>query len=223
MRMKIVFVEGNIGCGKTSLLKQIQAKFGACVQVVEEPVDLWEESGLLSNVYGGEVSRTTFQFVALCTKTMALLRGVRAASDAGAASQRIVVAERSPFSDLHVFAEATIESEIDRAAYRVAHREMMSLLDDHTCSFLFLEHASPELLVERIRKRCRGGEHHIDRAFLEDLEARHADLKNTLAASGYALQGLDCTRSPEAVFCDAKEFLEMQLGQRAGEPGAGLK
>lgn len=221
--MKIVFVEGNIGSGKTGLLNRIRTEFGACVQVVEEPVDLWEESGLLSNVYGGEVSRTTFQFVALCTKTMALLRGVRAASDAGAASQRIVVAERSPFSDLHVFAEATIESEIDRAAYRVAHREMMSLLDDHTCSFLFLEHASPELLVERIRKRCRGGEHHIDRAFLEDLEARHADLKNTLAASGYVLQGLDCTRSPEAVFCGTKEFLEMQLGQRAREPEAGRK
>ncbi len=221
--MKIVFVEGNIGSGKTSLLNRIRTEFGNDVQVVEEPVDLWEESGLLSSVYDGELSRSTFQFVALCTKTMALLRGVRAASDAGAASQRIVVAERSPFSDLHVFAEATIESEIDRAAYRVAHREMMSLLDDHTCSFLFLEHASPELLVERIRKRCRGGEHHIDDTFLEDLEARHADLKNTLVASGYVLQGLDCTRSPEAVFCGAKEFLEMQLGQHAGEPGAGLK
>ena len=113
--MKILFVEGNVGAGKTSVLRKIGEAFGERVQIVEEPVALWEKHGLLSDVYDGTISRITFQFVALVTKTATLIEATRTAGCA------LVVAERSPYSDAAVFGRATIDSRLTRRAYHVAH------------------------------------------------------------------------------------------------------
>ena len=61
--MRVIFLEGNIGAGKTSLLTALGAHFGDRVRIVEEPVKVWEESGLLAECYDGTVSRATFQHV----------------------------------------------------------------------------------------------------------------------------------------------------------------
>ena len=203
--MKILFVEGNVGAGKTSVLRKIGEAFGERVQIVEEPVALWEKHGLLSDVYDGTISRITFQFVALVTKTATLIEATRTAGCA------LVVAERSPYSDAAVFGRATIDSEIDRRAYHVAHEAMTGLLGDHECAFLFLEGASAGTLSKRIRARNREGESQIEGAYLEQLEGYHADLKASLAASGCSVLGVDCARDAEAVASEACGFVATHL------------
>ena len=201
--MKLIFLEGNIGAGKTSLLKALGEHFGDRVRIVEEPVDLWEDSGLLAECYDGSVSRATFQYVALATKTAALAEALRETPP-----DQLIIAERSPFSDAAVFAKAFLEEEVEQRAYGVAHDAAMRTLGPLDCGFLFLEGASTATLTERIRKRGRNGVASIATGLLAKLETLHAELKQTLQASGRTVLGLDCSKDSDAVFQDAVEFIK---------------
>ena len=201
--MRVIFLEGNIGAGKTSLLTALGEHFGDRVRIVEEPVKVWEESGLLAECYDGTVSRATFQYVALATKTAALAEALRETP-----SDQLIIAERSPFSDAAVFAKAFLTEEVEQRAYGVAHDAAMRTLGPLECGFLFLESASAATLAERIRKRNRNGETSIDAGLLAQLETLHAELKQTLQASGRPVVGLDCSKDAREVFRDAAEFIK---------------
>lgn len=201
--MRVVFIEGNIGAGKTSLLKELGEHFGDRVRIVEEPVKVWEESGLLAECYDGTVSRATFQHVALATKTAALVEALRETEE-----DTLIIAERSPFSDAAVFAKAFLDEEVDQRAYGVAHDASMRTIGPLDCGFLFLAGASTATLAERIFQRGRNGEHSIDAGLLAQLEVLHAELKQALRASGRPVVGLDCSGNPRDVFWDAVEFIK---------------
>ena len=200
--MRVIFLEGNIGAGKTSLLTALGKHFGEKVRIVEEPVEVWEESGLLAKCYDGKVSRATFQHVALATKTAALAEALRETPE-----ERLIIAERSPFSDAAVFARAFLDEEVEQRAYGVAHDATMRTLGPLDCGFVFLEGASAAMLAGRIRKRNRNGEHSIDTSLLTQLETLHTELKQTLQASGRPVLGLDCSADPEEVFSRARAFV----------------
>lgn len=201
--MRVIFLEGNIGAGKTSLLKALGEQFGDKVRIVEEPVDLWEDSGLLEDCYDGLVSRATFQYVALATKTAALAEALRETP-----SDKLIIAERSPFSDAGVFAKAFLAGEVEQCAYKVAHDAALRTLGSFEYGFVFLECASTATLAERIRTRGRNGEHSIDETLLTQLELLHTKLKQDLQASGQPVVGLDCSGTPRDVFWDAVEFIK---------------
>jgi len=200
--MRVVFLEGNIGAGKTSLLTMLGEHFGDKVRIVKEPVEVWEKSGLLAECYDGKVSRATFQHVALATKTAALAEALRETP-----AEKLIIAERSPFSDAGVFAEAFLDEEVEQRAYDVAHHAAMRTLGPLDCSFVFLECASTATLAERIRTRGRSGEARIDAGLLAQLETLHTELKEDLQASGQTVVGLDCSGDPEEVFSRALAFI----------------
>ena len=200
--MRVLFLEGNIGAGKTSLLTMLGEHVGNKVRIVEEPVKVWEDSGLLAESYDGTVSRAIFQHVALATKTAALAEALRETPE-----ERLIIAERSPFSDAAVFAKAFLDAEVEQRAYGVAHDAAMRTLGPLDCGFVFLEGASAAMLAERIRKRNRNGEHSIDTSLLTQLETLHTELKQTLQASGRPVLGLDCSADPEEVFSRARAFV----------------
>tara|TARA_Y100000817_G_scaffold291813_1_gene263603 strand:+ start:166 stop:786 length:621 start_codon:yes stop_codon:yes gene_type:complete len=200
--MRVIFLEGNIGAGKTSLLTMLGEHFGDKVRIVKEPVEVWEKSGLLAECYDGKVSRATFQHVALATKTAALAEALRETP-----AEKLIIAERSPFSDAGVFAEAFLDEEVEQRAYDVAHYAAMRTLGPLDCSFVFLECASTATLAERIRTRGRSGEARIDAGLLAQLETLHTELKEDLQASGHTVVGLDCSGDPEEVFSRALAFI----------------
>ena len=200
--MRVIFLEGNIGAGKTSLLTSLGEHFGELVRVVEEPVKVWEESGLLAECYDGTVSRATFQHVALATKTAALVEALRETPP-----DQLIIAERSPFSDAAVFAKAFLDEEVEQRAYGVAHDASMRTIGPLECGFVFLEGASTATLGERICQRNRNGESSIDAGLLAQLETLHTELKQTLQASGRPVIGLDCSKDARKVFWAATEFI----------------
>ena len=200
--MRVVFIEGNIGAGKTSLLKALGAHFGDRVCIVEEPVHVWEDSGLLAECYDGTVSRATFQHVALATKTAALAEALRETPE-----DKLIIAERSPFSDAGVFAKAFLDEEVEQRAYKVAHDAAMRTLGSFECGFVFLECASTATLAERIRQRNRNGEASIDATLLAQLETLHTELKEDLQACGRTVLGLDCSADAAEVFNRAVAFI----------------
>jgi deoxyadenosine/deoxycytidine kinase len=86
----IIAIEGNIGIGKSTLLANLRKHFALdeSVAIVDEPVALWEEHGLLEAMYTDTLSRCAFQLMALTTRYTALL-------DALASKAKVIITERS--------------------------------------------------------------------------------------------------------------------------------
>jgi deoxyadenosine/deoxycytidine kinase len=111
--MKIVYVEGNIGAGKSSLLRELAAA-GHCV--VQEPVEDWAEH--LKLVYRDPL-RLPMQCL-LSTRIERLLKTLGAS-----ASDGTVYVERSMRS-------AQIFADLDPVddAYQIIHEHYAKLVDD---------------------------------------------------------------------------------------------
>ena len=174
-KMHIFFLEGNVGAGKSTILNHLKQEFPDDLTTVPEPVALWEESGLLAEMYDGRLSRATFQFVALITKMSSLLDAIRSCKTS------VILVERSPYSDLEIFAEGTLE-QTDLIAYKLAHKQLIKEFEreagDAKKTFVFLENLTISQLIGRIRKRNRNGESRVDEDFLRMLDARHRRMRH---------------------------------------------
>lgn len=167
--MILVAIEGNIGVGKSTVLEALRAAYrdDSRVAIVDEPVELWKQRGLLEAVYDGSLSRTVFQQVAIASRAGALGRAARAAG------VEVLVSERSPQSDRHVFASTNVGG-TDKVAYEVSYNDVVSLLPQFARRRFILLRASVDTVAERIRSRDRTAERGIARAYLEEIEAAHA-------------------------------------------------
>ena len=101
MKPKIIFVEGNIGAGKTTFLKKIEDLKINNFQIIYEPVDEWIKSGMLGKFYS-DPDKYAFEFQEYCLKTRySLFNKINKSSE-------YVFIERSPFCDRFVFAEVCL-------------------------------------------------------------------------------------------------------------------
>ena len=67
MKPKIIFVEGNIGAGKTTFLKNINIP-QLNIQKIFEPVSEWIQSGMLDKFYKNP-DKYAYEFQLYCLKT----------------------------------------------------------------------------------------------------------------------------------------------------------
>ena len=90
----VISIEGNIGIGKSTLLSHLKARWkdDPTVAFVCEPVELWEQHGLLEAMYANTISRSSFQLMAVITRYGTLAQAL--ASDAS-----LIITERSVHSD----------------------------------------------------------------------------------------------------------------------------
>ena len=150
---KIYALEGNIGAGKTTILKII----GKHVEFVEQPVSEWQNLGgmnLLDSFYTDPKRwGFSFEFYSMLTKIKALL-------NAANSDKPIIIIERSILSN-KVFMDISAELEkLDKMEYRMLM---------NTYKF-YLQHVYPRLdgiiyldtpvdeCIRRITKRNRGEE-----------------------------------------------------------------
>lgn len=167
----ILCVEGNIAVGKSSVLELLKDTFrlDPTVLFVDEPVSLWEQSGMLAGMYDGSLPKSTFQLAALMTRAGALLRAL------AVPGARVVVCERSPFSDKMVFSETNLkENSVERRAYDAAYAELIACLPTHAdVHFAYLD-AEVEVVVERMQRRNRSSEvNSVLHEYLRVLKAAH--------------------------------------------------
>ena len=98
----MISVEGGIGAGKSTLLQLLKRIFDGKMGIafVDEPVDEWIEEGFLAGMYDGSISTAAFQHMALQSLAGDLLKAV-------ADWPAVIITERSPFSNYHVFGKAS--------------------------------------------------------------------------------------------------------------------
>lgn len=199
----LICIEGGIGVGKTTLLREVEALNLPGVAVVYEPVDAWrgvtvnKTTGqtLLGGLYSGEVSPSAFQLAIMPHRVLGLNKVLTNPE------VRIVISERSPWSERFVFARSTL-SAADYEAYVWAQTQTL----EHTCildcdmSICFLT-LSTELLKQRINLRGRSEESSITDDYLTQLESAHHHLLQMSSAelglkTSPIVQTLDATLSP---------------------------
>lgn len=169
-------VEGNIGVGKTTTLNGLKARFEGDprVRFVDEDVAAWEEHGLLKGLYNDTLHKSAFQACALMPQIVKLHQALQDPT------VELVIMERSPWSNYHVFAKANLDT-IHLRAYEYTFEGMMELLApyDLHVHMIFLD-VSPEVAIERRRARGRESEEYVLSNYVRTLDILHHHLLKSL-------------------------------------------
>jgi len=168
----IISIEGNIGSGKSSVIKELKKKYKQ-FYYLEEPVDSWtsvkDDNGktILDLFYGDNTRWAyTFQNLAYITRVKQIL----AIKD----KYEYIVMERSIFTDRNVFAKIMEQDGHINKIEKGLYDQWFEFLnkDVKVDGYIYIK-ADPKTSLERIRKRNRPGEENITLEYLEKLHKAH--------------------------------------------------
>ena len=160
----IFSIEGNIGSGKSTLVKELKKSvpniLDKKVVYVQEPVDEWSKikdkkgETILEKFYANQHKYAfSFQMMAYISR-LALLRNiVRENPDA------IIITERSVFTDREVFAKMLYdEGKIEEVDYQIYLKWFDEFIEEIPITGLIYVTTTPEKSKERVDLRARAGE-----------------------------------------------------------------
>jgi deoxyadenosine/deoxycytidine kinase len=192
--MSIIFsVEGNIGSGKSTLIKQLKKHMKNVsdmpIVYLEEPVDIWQQikdkdgDDIIVKYYQDQKKYAfQFQMMAYITRITQLRKAIEQ-------NERcIIITERSILTDRNVFAKMLHENntldEISHQIYLKWFDELSRNLEIH--SLIYIK-TKPETSLSRVLKRNRPGET-IDLDYLQTCHNNHEEWilkeKNSLILDG---------------------------------------
>lgn len=175
--MLLIFVEGNIGTGKSTFLKMIEEHHSGCAQVIYEPVDVWtsfkdnEGKNLLDYFYS-DPKRYAYMFQNLAF--ISRIETLKAIDN----KKKFVFIERSIWSDKNVFAQNCysngVMTDLEFKLYNKWFEWMQEAIAKQVekCLFLYLKCPST-VSFSRLQSRNRPEEKSITLDYLNQLEARH--------------------------------------------------
>jgi deoxyadenosine/deoxycytidine kinase len=198
MTIRLICLEGNVASGKSSALAHLKTQFPDIV-FLAEPVDKWtsvpdaKSSHNLLDAFYKDLSKYGF-----CFQTYAFLSRMRelvyVLESMRLSGQKVIVCERSVFTDRLVFLETLyktpvgsdslrsatgIVTDIERAVYHQLWDFWIGLMrpffSDVTIEFLFVT-CQPEKALEHLRTRSRTEEACVELDYLRQLEARHREV-----------------------------------------------
>jgi len=196
-RNYIIFIDGNIGSGKSTLIDLIKQsnKTTFNIIILKEPLELWQNikndiDQSLFYLYYADKKRWAYSFqqFVLTTKTRMLTETIN-----GLGGNNIIIVERSFLSDSEVFTKMcyhnksidTMEYNMYLYTYNYLVNELLTtLIKEHgiKCGIFYL-HTDPQICKERVIKRSRDEEKKIDYSYLFEIEKLNEDLfgntKNT--------------------------------------------
>ena len=214
---KIYALEGNIGSGKTTIMKIISNHFKD-VEFIEEPVKQWQNLGgmnLLDSFYSDPKRwGFSFEFFSMLTKIEALLK-------AAESDKPIIIIERSIFSN-KVFIELSKElGKLDT----MEHCMLMNTYD------FYMAHVYPQIsgiiyldtpvdeCIRRITKRNRGEECTIEKSYLESIKNKMDKMCDSSTMIVIRIDGMyDCDRDVKRVCNDINRQLHPNNSPKAVIP-----
>ena len=214
---KIYALEGNIGAGKTTILKIMENNFKD-VEFVEEPVKEWQNLGgmnLLDSFYSNPKRwGFSFEFYSMLTKIQALLKAANS-------DKPIIIIERSILSN-------KVFMDISKELGKLDKMEYIMLLNTY---YFYLEHVYPHIAgviyldtpvdecIKRITKRNRGEECSIEKSYLELLKNKFDELADSSTMVVIRINGLyDCERDSGRVCENISNYLHPNQSPKAALP-----
>ena len=173
----LVFVDGNVACGKSTLIRSLNTHYGDEILVLAEPIHLWRNvkgENLLARMYENpKKNGFAFQSYVLYTQMKRL-------EEAVCSDKKIVVLERSLEVTISVF----VQNLVERGYMSGAERFILQELGNH-----FLQHferlneqkpllivyieMSSSLCAKNLKHRNRREERGVTEGYLQDLERLH--------------------------------------------------
>lgn len=179
--MAIIFsVEGNIGSGKSTLIKELKKNmkhvYDIPIVYLEEPVDIWQQikdehgDNIIAKYYQDQKKYAfQFQMMAYITRITQLRNAIEKHKGS------IIITERSILTDKNVFAKMLHENktldEISHQIYLKWFDELSRNLQIH--SLIYIK-TKPETSLKRVLKRNRPGET-IGLDYLQICHDKHED------------------------------------------------
>ena len=178
----IVSIDGNIGSGKSSVVRYFEknfAKFCASkgytckICFLQEPVSLWESikdengKGVIENFYeNNERYSFAFQMMAYISRLSLLKEALKENYD-------VIITERSIYTDKNVFAKSLYDCKkmnlIEYQIYSMWFDEFSTIIK--TIKMVYIR-TSPEICAMRVKSRARLGET-IPLQYLKDCHHYH--------------------------------------------------
>lgn len=177
---RIISIEGNIGSGKSTLVRDLQLYFknkeikDDKVIFLQEPVDVWntiyDEKGntILENFYRDqEKYGFSFQMMAYISRLSKIRETIKKYPNT------IIITERSLYTDKYVFAKMLYDNEkIDEINYKIYLKWFNDFIDElPKHEFIYIK-TNPDMCLERIKKRNRSGEN-IELEYLINCDNYH--------------------------------------------------
>ena len=203
---KIYALEGNIGAGKTTIMKIISQYFTS-VEFVEEPVSQWQNLGGMNllDAFYSDPKRWGFSF-----EFFSMLSKIKALLNAANSDKPVIVIERSILSN-RVFMDLSHE------LGKLEEIEYTMLMNTY---HFYLQHVYPQLsgiiyldtpvdeCIKRITKRNRGEECTIERSYLQSIKEKMDQLCNSSTMNVIRIDGMyDCERDKVRVCQDMECYL----------------
>lgn len=179
-RMSCIIVDGNIGSGKSTLLKYLETeKFDKEHIIVMEPVDEWmkvskgSEESLFEKYYKDKKRYGfIFQMFVLETRVNAMYKAIN--ENPG----KIVICERSHFTDCYVFAKMLLQDKLieqhEYDVYKSWFDMCCGLLDKCVKGIIYMR-ADPSVCLGRIFKRMRNGEDTISYSYVNTIHSLYEE------------------------------------------------
>jgi len=186
---RLVSLEGNIGAGKSTLIREMQEKygdsssFGKHVLFLPEPVAFWQtfvdsktKKNILDLFYENPKKYAfTFQMLAFQSRYELLRTTIENIRKEGTAIDTIVM-ERSLDADYHIFAKTMFENgtleETEWEIYRFVTRERLA--EFGVSGIIWLDVPAAEC-YNRVQKRGREGEEGVTLDYLRGCEEAHRE------------------------------------------------
>ena len=207
IKTKIIYaLEGNIGAGKTTIMKIIGQYFTS-VEFVEEPVSQWQNLGgmnLLEAFYSDPKRwGFSFEFYSMLSKIKALL-------NAANSDKPVIVIERSILSN-KVFMDLSHElgklEEIEYSMLMNTYHFYLQHVYPQLSGIIYLDTPVDEC-IKRITKRNRGEECTIERSYLQCIKEKMDQLCNSSTMNVIRIDGMyDCERDKVRVCQDMERYL----------------
>lgn len=195
----ILSVEGNIGSGKSTFLKELQ-KHLTCNNILQkngvsplkfcflqEPVTIWqtiidkEGKNILENYYADQKKYAfAFQMMAYISRLSILRNALKEDYD-------VIITERSIFTDKNVFAKMLYDTDkIEEIEYNIYNMWFREFIDELPPIYFVYVKTQPEIADERVLVRARPGET-IPLEYLKDCHKYHEDWINSITETSSIL------------------------------------
>lgn len=176
----IISIEGNIGVGKSTLLRLLEQKYSKIADFVEEPVGVWEEildenGKNLLQLYYEDKKRWSYTFQNLANVTRLDI----IASKLQNSKKPILILDRSLIADREIFARMLYDkglmTKLEWGAYQKWNNFYEKFIaPDEKINIIYLS-CSPDKAYSRIQLRGREAEKTIDLEYLESVHKYHQD------------------------------------------------
>jgi len=189
----ILSIEGNIGSGKSTIIEYLKQTYNKeNIIFLPEPVNEWEkikdnnDNTILEKFYADQKKYSfAFQMMAYISRLNLLRNTIK--KNPG----KIIISERSLFTDKYVFAQMLHDSgNMEDVEYQIYNNWFESFLDLAPISKMIYLKTDPSISFKRINIRNRSGEDKIPFEYIKNCHTYHNNMYDVI---DFEKKIIDCT------------------------------